>query len=53
MVQAIGADRVKIDYTFSASPGGELPAWLVNMAASTGPYQSFQKLRQKLEAENP
>ncbi len=48
-VTPLVGNRVAIVYTFSANPGGELPAWLVNMAASTGPYQSFLKLKRMLE----
>jgi START domain len=35
---------IKIVYTFDADPGGTLPAWLVNMFADKGPYESFKKL---------
>ena len=37
---------LKVSYTFKTDPGGALPAWLVNFAASTGPYNSFHKLRE-------
>jgi len=35
---------ISIVYTFEAEPGGSLPAWLVNMFADKGPYESFKKL---------
>jgi len=35
---------INIVYTFEADPGGSLPAWLVNMFADKGPYESFKKL---------
>jgi hypothetical protein len=35
---------INIVYTFDADPGGSLPAWLVNMFADKGPYESFKKL---------
>jgi hypothetical protein len=37
---------LKIQYTFRTDPGGALPAWLVNFAASVGPYNSFHKLKE-------
>jgi hypothetical protein len=43
---------LKIQYTFSTNPGGALPAWLVNFAASVGPYNSFQKLKEIINKEN-
>jgi len=35
---------ISIVYIFEADPGGSLPAWLVNMFADKGPYESFKKL---------
>jgi hypothetical protein len=35
---------VSIMYIFDADPGGSMPAWLVNMFADKGPYESFKKL---------
>jgi len=40
---------ISIVYTFEAEPGGSLPAWLVNMFADKGPYESFKKLSQILK----
>ena len=43
---------LKITYTLSTNPGGSLPAWLVNFAASTGPFNSFHKLREVVNKKN-
>ena len=40
---------ISIQYTFEAEPGGSLPAWLVNMFADKGPYESFKKLSEILK----
>jgi len=42
------ANKINIDYIFQVDPGGSIPAWLVNMLADKGPYESFQRLRAKL-----
>ena len=42
-------NKISIDYTFEVNPGGSLPAWLVNMMADKGPYESFEKLMIKLK----
>ncbi len=42
-------NKITIDYTFEVNPGGSIPAWLVNMMADKGPYESFDKLRMKLK----
>jgi len=44
LVTSAGPGKISIVYTFEADPGGSLPAWLVNMFAEKGPYQSFKKL---------
>ena len=35
---------INILYTFEADPGGSLPAWVVNVFADKGPYETFKKL---------
>lgn len=42
---------LNIQYTLSTDPGGAIPAWLVNFAASTGPYNSFRKLKELIGKE--
>jgi hypothetical protein len=42
------SNKLNIDYTFEVDPGGNLPAWMVNMLADKGPYESFQNLKMKL-----
>jgi START domain. len=41
-------NKLNIDYTFQMDSGGSLPAWLVNMLADKGPYETFQNLKMKL-----
>jgi hypothetical protein len=45
-----GTSKVNIDYTFSVDPGGSVPGWLVNMTIAGGPYKSFVKLADMLQA---
>ena len=35
---------ISITYIFEANPRGSLPAWLVNLFADKGPYESFKNL---------
>ena len=42
-------NKINIDYTFEVDPGGSIPAWLVNMLADKGPYETFQNLKMKLK----
>lgn len=40
---------LKITYVVNAEPGGNLPQWLVNAAATEIPYQTFVNLKQLLK----
>ncbi|HVV56314.1 MAG TPA: START domain-containing protein [Mucilaginibacter sp.] len=46
-----GSSQVKVMYSIHVDPGGDLPAWLVNMFAAQGPLQIFRNL--KLELQKP
>jgi hypothetical protein len=43
-------NQLTIDYIFEVDPGGSIPAWLVNLFADDGPYESFQKLARLLKS---
>ncbi len=43
------AGKIHIVYTIEIDPGGSLPAWLVNMFADKGPYESFKNLAELLK----
>ncbi|HEV8283460.1 MAG TPA: START domain-containing protein [Chitinophagaceae bacterium] len=42
---------ISIVYIFDAEPGGSLPAWIVNMFADKGPFESFKKLSEILKRQ--
>jgi hypothetical protein len=44
-----GSDRIKVEYTLHVEPGGSLPSWMVNMFATQGPLQIFEKLKLQLQ----
>jgi len=44
-------NKLKVDYTFSVDPGGNIPTWLVNATLTIGPYNSFAKLREILKSQ--
>jgi hypothetical protein len=37
-----------IEYTIRFDPGGAIPAWLMNMFVTEGPYQTFSKLQERV-----
>ena len=42
-------NTINIIYIFEAEPGGSLPAWVANMFADKGPYETFKKLGEILK----
>ena len=42
-------NTIRIIYIFEADPGGSLPAWVANMFADKGPYETFKKLGEILK----
>jgi hypothetical protein len=38
------ANTLSITFIVYAEPGGNVPAWVVNMFLNKGPYESFKKL---------
>lgn len=48
LVSKLDASSLKVVYSLRIDPGGNVPAWLVNIAMAEGPFYSFTKLKQKL-----
>jgi hypothetical protein len=46
-------NSLKIEYTLRIDPGGSVPAWLVNIAMTEGPFNSFIKLKEELKQKRP
>ncbi|TDX01527.1 START domain-containing protein [Dinghuibacter silviterrae] len=44
----LGGGVVAIDYILRTDPGGNLPAWLVNLFVTKGPLQTFAALQKQL-----
>jgi hypothetical protein len=40
---------IKVEYTLSVDPAGNIPAWMVNLVSSEAPIQSFKALRLQLK----
>lgn len=39
---------VQIDYTLEVDPGGTIPVWLVNLFATSGPAETFKKMKSQV-----
>lgn len=40
---------VQIDYTLEVDPGGTIPVWLVNLFATSGPAETFKKMKEQVK----
>ncbi|HTL10172.1 MAG TPA: START domain-containing protein [Chitinophagaceae bacterium] len=49
LITPIPQGGVKIEYELQVDPGGKVPAWLVNMFATKGPFETFKKLQQQVK----
>ena len=49
VISPVAKGRIKVEYTLRVDPGGDLPAWLVNMFVTKGPFESFKKLKEQLQ----
>ena len=43
--------QVQIEHLLQVDPGGAVPAWLINMFATKGPYESFKNLRLQVKKQ--
>ncbi|MFT3680788.1 MAG: START domain-containing protein [Ferruginibacter sp.] len=43
--------QVKVEFMLQVDPGGSLPAWIINMFATKGPFESFKKLREQVKKD--
>ncbi len=50
-VTPITPENLSIVYEVTTEPGGEIPAWLYNMAVDQGPLHTMKKLRELVEQE--
>ena len=41
--------RFKVEYRLQMDPGGSIPAWLLNLFISKGPFESFTKLKEEIQ----
>ncbi len=47
-VTPLQSNTLQVEYQLEIDPGGSVPAWLINMFATKGPYESFRNLREQI-----
>lgn len=49
LIEPLPNNQVKIEYLLQVDPGGTVPAWLINLFATKGPFESFKALREQVK----
>ncbi len=49
-ITTAGENLLKVEYQIQFNPGGNIPAWLINMFITEGPYETFKKLKEQVSA---
>jgi hypothetical protein len=49
IIEPLPNGQVKIEYVLQVNPGGMVPAWLINLFATRGPFESFKKLQAQVK----
>jgi len=52
LITPLQKGQVKIEYVLQVDPGGNIPAWLINLFATKGPLETFKKLREQLKKKD-
>ena len=50
-VTPITSTQVKVRYVLDVDPGGEVPAWLVNIFAANTPWNTYVNFRKLIKAQ--
>ena len=44
-----GKSKLKAEYYIQVDPGGQIPAWVVNLVSTQAPYETFKNLIERVE----
>jgi hypothetical protein len=49
-VHDIGYDKIQVRYFLNIDPGGSIPAWIINLFITKGPYETIMGLADQLKS---
>ena len=44
----VSDNQIKVEYVIQFHPGGNIPAWLINLFVTEGPMESFLKMKERV-----
>lgn len=53
IIEQLEEGKLIIDYVSSVDPGGKIPTWVVNLAITSGPIKTFERLIELVELRSP
>jgi hypothetical protein len=51
-VTTISSKIIHLEYILAVNPGGSVPAWILNIFATRGPMETFERLKEKMVSLN-
>lgn len=48
VMKPLAKNKIKVEYFLVLDPAGDVPAWIINLFISEGPYSSLVKLKQRV-----
>jgi hypothetical protein len=51
-ITALSNKKIHLEYILELDPGGNVPAWLLNLFSTKGPMETFENLKQKMRLLN-
>jgi hypothetical protein len=49
-ITPIGESKLKVEYFIDVDPGGQIPAWVVNLVSTQAPYETFKNLMARIKS---
>ena len=49
LIKPVAKNKNKCEYFLVLDPGGDVPAWIINLFISEGPYSSLVKIKQRVQ----
>jgi len=52
VMEQVDTNRIHVEYISKVDPGGNIPAWVVNLALTAGPIKTFEALMKQVKSRS-